>query len=334
MIFLAGGDSPQGRHTSRADCSHSTAPGFMSHEDFAHALRSLDAPYLLDGTGTGGVLGTEFSATVQDGASVTIVRLHDRIVESMRDVDAFVRLLGSRSHTAVGSLGGLLGAGVTPAGGVFVVAARVGGETLAERLAREGSISSAALLHIANRSVSRLEEHCGADGCHGLVMPHTVVLGTTGDVVLRWGGLFAALRASGMSATDIARHLEFASYLAPELGRGDKESERSDVFSLGATLYEALTGRPPFGGRTTSTVMAAVLADDGQPREETRTGLLRLAILRAIERDPDDRWPNAARFREALEPIPVPVVVPAKKRPGCLGVAAAGIALVLWSVLR
>jgi hypothetical protein len=307
----------------------------MSHEDFARALRSLDGPYFLDGAGTEGVLGSEFSATAQDGTSVTIIRLHDGIVSSMRDVDAFLRTLGSRSHTTADTRGGLLGAGVTPAGGVFVVAARDGGETLAERLARDGSIPSSDLRAIAIRSVSRLEEHCGTHGCHGLVMPHTVVLRAEGDVVLRWGGLFPALRAAGISATDIAHLLGFGSYLAPELSAGGKESVRSDVFSLGATLYEALTGRPPFGGRTTSTVMAAVLADDGQPKEPTRSGQLRSAILRAIERDPGDRWPDASRFREALEPATVPVAVPTAKRRGCLGPAAVAVmALVLWSVLR
>ena len=307
----------------------------MSHEDFARALRSLDGPYLLDGAGTDGVLGSEFSATAHDGASVTIIRLHDQIVSSMRDVDAFLRTLGSRSHTTADTRSGLLGAGVTPGGSVFVVAARDGGETLAERLAREGSISSADLLAIAIRSLTRLEQHCGIHGCHGLVMPHTVVLRTKEDVVLRWGGLFPALRAAGISATEIARLLQFASYLAPELGAGGSESVRSDVFSLGATLYEALTGRPPFGGRTTSTVMAAVLGDDGQPKEQARPGQLRSAILRAIERDPDDRWPDPARFREAIEPVGVSLPEPATKRRGCLGAAALGIvALVLWSVLR
>jgi serine/threonine-protein kinase len=166
-------------------------------------------------------------------------------------------------------------------------------------------------------------------------MPQTVVLRAKGDVVLRWGGLFAALRAAGITAIDIAHLLGFGSYLAPELRAGNGEGVRSDVFSLGATLYEALTGRPPFGGRTTSTVMAAVLADDGQPREQTGPGQLRSAILRAIERDPDDRWPDAARFREALEPVAAPALVAPTKRRGCLGGAAvAVIALVLWGVLR
>lgn len=307
----------------------------MSHEDFARALRSLDGPYLLDGTGTTGVLGSEFSATAHDGASVTIIRLHDQIARAMRDVNAFLRTLGSRSHATADSQVGLLGAGVTPAGSVFVVAARDAGETLAERLARHGSISSSDLLGIAIHSVSRLEELCSTQGCHGLVMPHTVVLRSRGDVVLRWGGLFAALRAAGVPASDIAQLLGFGSYLAPELRAGVSESVRTDVFSLGATLYEALTGRPPFGGRTTSTVMAAVLADDGQPREQAGPGQLRSAILRAIERDPDDRWPDAARFREALEPIVPAALVPTTKRRGCLGGAAVvAVALVLWGVLH
>jgi hypothetical protein len=81
--------------------------------------------------------------------------------------------------------------------------------------------------------------------------------------------------------------------------------------------------------------MAAVLADDGQPKELARPGQLRSAILRAIERDPDDRWPDAARFREALEPAAAALPAPTTKRRGCLGAAAAGIvALVRWSVLR
>jgi hypothetical protein len=81
--------------------------------------------------------------------------------------------------------------------------------------------------------------------------------------------------------------------------------------------------------------MAAVLADDGQSKEQTRAGQLRSAILRAIERDPDDRWPDAASFREALEPPPTPARAPTTKRSGCLAAAAAGVvALVLWSVLR
>ena len=307
----------------------------MSHEDFARALRSLDGPYLLDGTGIHGALGSEFSATAHDGTSVTIIRLHDQIASSMRDVNAFLRTLGSRSHATADNQRGLLGAGVTPAGSVFVVAARDVGETLAERLARDGSISSSDLLDIAIRSVSRLEQLWRTEGCHGLVMPQTVVLRVNGDVVLRWGGLFAALRASGVPAIDIAHLLGFGSYLAPELRAGSGEGVRSDVFSLGATLYEALTGRPPFGGRTTSTVMAAVLADEGQPREQTGPGQLRSAILRAIERDPDDRWPDATRFREALEPVAAPALVAPTKRRGCLGAAAvAGVALVLWSVLR
>jgi hypothetical protein len=308
----------------------------MSNEDFGHALRSLDAPYLLDGGGTESVLGTEFSATAHDGASVTITRVHDRVVESMRDVDAFIRVLEARTHRVMGDAGVLLGAGVTPRGGVFVVGRRIDGETLSSRLARVGSIPTNDIREIGIRSAALLDEHCASSGCHGLVMPSTLVFDSQGEVRFRWAGLFTALRTAGVSTSDIARLLHFGSYLAPELESGVVESVRSDVFSLGATLYEALTGRPPFGGRTTSTVMAAVLADSGQPSARMTTDVVRSAVLRAIERDPHDRWPDGAHFREALAPTAAVEPTRTVKRRGCGGVAAvAGIAaLVLWSVLR
>jgi hypothetical protein len=288
----------------------------MQNEDFAEALRSLDAPYFLDGEGSDSLLGTRYGATTPDGVSVSIVRLHDRIVTSMRDVNAFVGTLGSRAHQSTSSRG-LLGAGITPGGGVFVVGIRDDGPTLADRLSREAIVSSTNLHEIAIQCATLLDSLSEAGACHGLIMPQTLLLDAQGKVTLRWGGLFTALRASGMSAVEIARLFQFGSYIAPELVEGAPESVQTDVFSLGATLYEALTGRPPFGGRTTATVMAAVLADSGEPREYSESDALRAAILRAIERDPHDRWRGARQFREALVPALGTTATAAVKRSGC-----------------
>lgn len=306
----------------------------MHNEDFADALRSLAAPYFLDGGGRESALGTRYDATTPDGTSVTIVRVHDRIITAMRDVDSFVRTLGSRAHRAAG-VGGLPGAGVTPAGGVFVVGTRDDGATLADRLALDGSIPSKDLTGIAINCASLLDDYCVAGVCHGLVMPQTVALVAQDRVELRWGGLFTALRASGLSAAEIGRMLHFSSYLAPELLDGGVENVQSDVFSLGATLYESLTGRPPFGGRTTATIMAAVLADNRENREHSASAVIRTTILRALERDPRDRWRDAAQFRDALVP-PVHVTTsPVAGRKGCLvPVVVGGLALVTWSVFR
>lgn len=308
---------------------------FMQNEDFPGALRRLDAPYFLDGEGSAGVLGTQYGATTPDGAAVTIIRLHDQMVESMRDVDRFVGTLGSRAHRSA-TPGSILGAGITPAGGVFVVGARDMGISLADRLMRDGSLSSKDLREIAVRSAVLLEEYCSTGICHGLVMPQTVMITTDGGVMFRWGGLFTAFRAAGVTPSDIGRLLHFNSYLAPELRDGSTENATSDVFSLGATLYEALTGRPPFGGRTTATVMAAVLADGNEPRDRLSSEALRAVVLRAIERDPHDRWQDPTHFRNALAPpvASTPGAVGVGKQ-GCLGMVVLGVgALVVRSTIR
>jgi hypothetical protein len=79
--------------------------------------------------------------------------------------------------------------------------------------------------------------------------------------------------------------------------------------------------------------MAAVLAEDGESAKRSSTATLRSAILRAIEQDPGDRWSDATHFRLALEPLPEPNALPVAKRRGCLGVAAAAVALLLWVTL-
>lgn len=308
----------------------------MPYDDFSRALRLLEAPYLLDSGGGEGPLGAEFSATTPDGASVTIIRLRDDIVGAMADINAFVRALASRAHAPSEGPGSVLGAGVTSDRDVFVVTVRDHGEPLRRRLIRTGTLPSNELQSLASVAARRLEEQCAVAGCHGLVMPDTLLVAPDGVVTLRWSGLFAALRAAGISVTEIARLLQFRSYLAPELEQGRPVDVRSDVFALGATLYEALTGRPPFGGRTTSTVMAAVLAEDGESarRSGTGTSSLRSAILRAIEQDPGDRWSDATHFRQALEPFSESNVLPVAKNRGCLGVAATAVALLLWVALR
>ncbi|HKN67023.1 MAG TPA: hypothetical protein VJW73_12145, partial [Gemmatimonadaceae bacterium] len=176
---------------------------------------------------------------------------------------------------------------------------------------------------------------------HGLLTPFTIATDNEHRVALRWPQMLFALREAGIDAATLARELHATEFLAPELLRGGPIDVHADVFALGTTLYTALTGRPPFGGRTTATTMAVVLADGGAPAA-SGTGMLTAALVRAIEHDPADRWHDIQQFRAALGGNVPPRASPKRQpgagsRRGCaprLAIFIAVGALVLWATAK
>ena len=142
----------------------------------------------------------------------------------------------------------------------------------------------------------------GAGLVHGCVTTEALMQTAERGAQLGRLGLFSALCDGGLGVQGAALGLSDAAYVAPEVQKGKTPDERSDVFSLGASLYDLLTGKPPYGGRTTSFVMAAVLIDrEGKDRSSGAVaGPVVDALLRAIERAPEDRWPTADAFAQAL----------------------------------
>jgi hypothetical protein len=162
---------------------------------------------------------------------------------------------------------------------------------------------------------------------HGAISTARLMQGRQG-AELAGAGLYEALRAAGIDGRDASALLTEAPYASPEQQQGAAPDERSDVYSLGAAIYELLTGKPPFGGRTTSYVMAAVLGENDVDPDTPVTNPAQPgdpaveAVLRAIERAPDDRWPDMDAFAAALATGSVSSSMSPSGR-GCLPVAAA-----------
>jgi len=93
-------------------------------------------------------------------------------------------------------------------------------------------------------------------------------------------------------------------YMAPEQIEGRDADARSDIFAFGCVLYELLTGHRAFEGKSSSSIMAAILATTPRPIEElvplTPPALERV-VTRCLEKDPENRWPTADALRRALE---------------------------------
>lgn len=141
----------------------------------------------------------------------------------------------------------------------------------------------------------------GAGFVHGAVTADALLKTRERGAQLGRLGLFSALSEGGLGVQGAALALSDPVYVAPEVQEGTAPDERSDVFSLGASLYELLTGKPPYGGRTTSLVMASVLInEEGSRSSGAVAGAVVEALLRAIERAPEDRWPSAEALAQAL----------------------------------
>jgi serine/threonine protein kinase len=117
-------------------------------------------------------------------------------------------------------------------------------------------------------------------------------------------------------------------YMAPEQVEGMEADARSDIFSFGVVLYELITGRKAFEGKSASSVMAAVLREKPAPMEAPAA--LERIVRRCLEKEPDDRFQNARDIKHALEDMRVaePDASPVKASSSKLWIAAAAIATV------
>src|SRR6266851_427499 len=103
---------------------------------------------------------------------------------------------------------------------------------------------------------------------------------------------------SGLSST-----IGTPDYMAPEQVNGRRGDVRTDIYSLGTILYEMLTGELPYSGANVYNVMKAKTSEDPQPPTRYRPDLdphLEEIVLRAIERNPRERYASAAQMLEDL----------------------------------
>ncbi|MCB9476208.1 MAG: serine/threonine protein kinase [Deltaproteobacteria bacterium] len=137
---------------------------------------------------------------------------------------------------------------------------------------------------------------------HRDVSPANVFLTFAGEVKL--GDFGIARAAHRVIATALGRVKGKVAYLAPEQAHGHAADVRSDVFAAGVVLWEMLTGRRLFAGGETGEILARVKEAKIPRPDKFRDELpprLTAVVLRALAKDPDDRFPDADAFLAELE---------------------------------
>jgi len=231
----------------------------------------------------------------------------------------------------------------------YIVMERLDGETLAERLAR-GPLPVEEVLRTGIQIADALDRAHRQGLVHRDLKPGNIMLTKSGAKLLDFG--LARATGLGPSAGDVSsptmsRPLTAEGaivgtfqYMAPEQLEGREADARSDLFSFGSVLYEMAVGRRAFEGRSQASLIASILKETPRPISSAvalAPPALDRAVMRCLEKDPDDRWQTARDLLLELKwvaeagsraGVPAPVAARRKSRErlawGIASVAAAG----------
>ena len=187
---------------------------------------------------------------------------------------------------------------------LFYVMPLVSGETLRARLEREKQLPIDDALRIAREVSDALEHAHGLGVIHRDIKPENILLQGGHALVADFGIALAVQHAGGQRMTQTGLSLGTPQYMSPEQAMGERVIDaRSDVYALGAVVYEMLTGDPPFIGSSIQAIVAKVLTEKPASligRRERVTPAVEHAVLTALEKLPADRFASAADFARAL----------------------------------
>ena len=217
----------------------------------------------------------------------------------------------------------------------FLVMEYLAGETLAHRLLR-GALPLEDVLRIAVQLADALDAAHRAGLTHRDLKPANVMLTASGAKVLdfglaKWHGsasddvLPLSLATAPPTLTQAGAVVGTIQYMAPEQLEGKPADGRSDLFALGAIIYEMTTGRKAFEGTSSATVMAAILSSAPPPLatlQQVAPPALGHVVKTCLAKDPDERWQAAGDVARELiwisetiseAAVPAPVKARAKR---------------------
>ncbi len=192
------------------------------------------------------------------------------------------------------------------AGFLFYVMPYVEGESLRERLAREGALPIADAVRILRDVADALTEAHAHGVVHRDIKPDNVML-TAHHALVTDFGIAKAMSAAATAGTLTTAGVTVGTpaYMAPEQAAGDPHVDaRADIYAVGVLGYEMLTGSAPFGGATAQQVLAAQVTKVPEAVSGLRPatpGALADLIMRCLEKRPADRWETADQLLSRIE---------------------------------
>jgi serine/threonine protein kinase/Flp pilus assembly protein TadD len=271
--------------------------------------------------GRGGMATVYLAQDLKHRRPVAVKVLHPHLAANV-GADRFLReieIAAGLNHPHIltlidsGSADGLL----------YYVMPFVEGESLRGRLARAGRLPVGEAVELTRKVAGALAYAHSRGVVHRDVKPENVMM-HEGEAMVTDFGIAKALSGSE-TLTQTGMSLGTPAYMSPEQASGEHEIDgRSDIYSLGCMLYEMLAGEPPFTGPTIQAIIVRRFTESVRPVRTLRSEVpeeVDRALLRALARDPGERFAVAGEFAQALAtaiaritPAGAPTMVTAQHR--------------------
>ncbi len=189
-------------------------------------------------------------------------------------------------------------------GALYYVMPFIGGESVRERLQREGQLPVAEALRLAREVAGALAYAHEQGVIHRDVKPENILLTNGHALVADFGIARAVSRAAGRRNTEDGFAVGTPAYMSPEQASGDPIDGRSDEYALACVLYEMLGGVPPFVGASGRSVLAQRFTEAPAPIRKLRDKVpaeVEAALQKALTRVPADRFATVGEFASALD---------------------------------
>jgi serine/threonine-protein kinase len=294
-------------------------------------VRELDVATMIDDRyrvisriGSGGMADVYCCEDLQLGRQVAVKLLDRRNATDQEFVERFRREASSAASLSHPNIVAVFDRGEWD-GTYYIAMEYLSGRQLKALIRETGPLEPLAAIDIAVQVLAAARFAHQRDVVHRDFTPQNVLIDSEGRVKVTDFGI---ARAGASEITETGSIIGTVQYLSPEQAQGQAVSPRSDLYSIGVMLYELLAGRLPFDGDSAVTIALKQISELPGPPSAHNPAVspeLDAIVLRALEKDPEQRFSDAAEFTAALEAERERLRWPVSERTAEFAAAAAAV---------